>query len=273
MISQKKTKLLILVATHKPCLLPTDDIFVPIHCGRAISRLDSELLDWMRANTIGDDTGENISSLNSYFCELTALYWAWKNYNQLGTPDRIGLCHYRRFFMDLGNEKEITVPVHYLNKTIREQFNRHHNPEELNRAISLLPSQNLRDDIEMYLNQNKGYFFNMFVLPKEVFFEYCEIIFTVLFKLIEICSWKSLSSYQQRMPGFIAERLTGGIIYHLHKARHIPIHETLTIVPIFNSYQLTKYQIGMTAYLSKHISNFPKAYSLFLSAQTHMLNH
>ena len=41
-----------------------------------------------------DNTGENISSQNKEFNELTGLYWMWKNTND----EYIGLSHYRRYF-------------------------------------------------------------------------------------------------------------------------------------------------------------------------------
>ena len=75
----------ILVATHKPYWMPEDKVYVPIHMG---SEGKTDI------GFIGDNTGENISNKNANYCELTGLYWAWKNLQ----ADYIGLCHYRRYF-------------------------------------------------------------------------------------------------------------------------------------------------------------------------------
>ena len=268
-----ETKLKILVATHKPCMLPNESIYFPIHCGRAVTQLNSDLQDWMIEHTQGDDTGDNISELNPYFCELTAIYWAWKNYERLGSPQKIGLCHYRRYFMDFDANSAITAPVHILSKSVAEQFDVNHNPYELQKAINLIEDSEFKNSTMEYLNQKKGYFFNMFILQKEYFFEYCNMLFPLLFRLSENSNWNRLDSYQKRMPGFIAERLTGAYLYHLKMKKNISLHETLPIVPITNTYSILKHQIAITNYLAKTIPQFPRLYAKFLSLQTHVLKH
>ena len=93
----------ILVGYHKPATLLKSDVLVPIHVGRALTsatskdgKMSTEENQWLLNNMIGDDTGDNISAKNREFCELTALYWAWKNYDELGDPPYIGFMQYRR---------------------------------------------------------------------------------------------------------------------------------------------------------------------------------
>ena len=74
--------------THKLFLKPDDPVYIPLHVGRELS----QDLGYM-----GDNTGEHISDLNPYYGELTGLYWIWKNETE---ADIIGICHYRRFFMN-----------------------------------------------------------------------------------------------------------------------------------------------------------------------------
>ena len=108
-MSENGSKIKILVAFHKPYKSLKNNILTPIHVGRDIAFekskdgvISKEDYDWLIENCIGDNTGDNISSLNRYFCEMTALYWAWKNYDKLGNPEYIGLMHYRTYFY-LGN--------------------------------------------------------------------------------------------------------------------------------------------------------------------------
>jgi len=75
----------IIIATHKKYFMPSDDMYLPLHVGKS----GKEELGYQ-----GDNTGDNISLKNANFCELTGLYWAWKNLPN----DYLGLIHYRRFF-------------------------------------------------------------------------------------------------------------------------------------------------------------------------------
>lgn len=96
----KTDYLKIYLVYYKPAPLIKNEIFEPIQGGRAISGTPSrqgtfskEEIAWMNQNMIGDDTGKNISELNRYFSELTALYWIWKNTDS----PFVGMFHYRRF--------------------------------------------------------------------------------------------------------------------------------------------------------------------------------
>ena len=66
--------------------MPEDPVYLPVQAGRAAGT--------PLAGFTGDDSGTNISAKNPHYCELTALYWGWKNLD----ADYLGLVHYRRHF-------------------------------------------------------------------------------------------------------------------------------------------------------------------------------
>lgn len=80
------TTIKIIVAHHKKAPIVSNDSYLPIHVGKKLANIDLGIE--------GDDTGDNISIKNPIYCEMSAMYWAWKNI----TADYIGLCHYRRYF-------------------------------------------------------------------------------------------------------------------------------------------------------------------------------
>lgn len=81
----------IFVISHKPFPASLGKPFAPLYVG-AESQAKSQ-------NDFCDSRGDNISDLNPYFCELTGLYWAWKNWIPgVSADELVGFFHYRRFF-------------------------------------------------------------------------------------------------------------------------------------------------------------------------------
>lgn len=92
----------IYVVTHKDAkLAKLPPCYKIIHAGHASAKNDF--------GYIGDDTGDNISRLNPFLDEVTALYWIWKNTQHTHT----GFVHYRRFLTSKTNQREFR-PGEYL---------------------------------------------------------------------------------------------------------------------------------------------------------------
>lgn len=83
----------LIVATHKKYKMPKDDIYLPIHVGA----YGKDSIGYIR-----DDSGDNISKKNLNYCELTGLYWAWKNLDS----QYLGLVHYRRHYTVMIEDKD-----------------------------------------------------------------------------------------------------------------------------------------------------------------------
>ena len=77
----------ILIACHRQYAVPDGPCYLPVEVGAA---LHTQPIPGFTP----DNTGDNISEKNKNYCELTALYWAWKNLD----ADTSGLVHYRRYF-------------------------------------------------------------------------------------------------------------------------------------------------------------------------------
>lgn len=82
-------ELTLFTVTHKNFLFPQCSFIEPIQVNKQNTGLE--------LGFINDNTGDNISTKNENYCELTALYWIWKNLPNIDA-NYIGLCHYRRYF-------------------------------------------------------------------------------------------------------------------------------------------------------------------------------
>lgn len=82
----KKQKATIYVCYHSLSHQVEDTVFKPIQVGSDQAHFD--------ICELKDNIGQNISSENDQYCEMTAVYWAWKNDKK---SEWIGLMHYRRF--------------------------------------------------------------------------------------------------------------------------------------------------------------------------------
>ena len=210
----------ILVATHKPYKMPDDNMYLPVHVGRAISDSDSPVL----AQYTGDDTGENISYKNKNFCELTALYWAWKNLD----CDYLGIVHYRRHLKGgsgdkwqsvLSSEKakqllEISPVIlpkkrNYFIESTYDQYIHAHNQQDLDKTFEIIAElyPEYLPAWDKVMASTQGHRFNMFVMRKDLAEGYLEWVFNILFRLEAILDISNYSDYDKRVFGFISERL------------------------------------------------------------------
>ena len=217
-------KMVLLIAAHKPYKMPEDKIYCPLHVG-AEGKKDLGFLK--------DNTGKNISAKNPNYCELTGMYWAWKNLK----CDVIGVMHYRRY-LSTRSVDEIKKA-----KTIDEKFRLILNKKQIDSLLKkydvLLPTtkliyknvytkyaqqhyvrdlDNVREIIEKKypkmlkafdetMKEKKYAIGNMCVMKKKLFDEYCEWLFSVFDDLEKVTNMEGYSVLQQRLYGFLSERL------------------------------------------------------------------
>lgn len=68
-----ESKIQTTVASHRGYRVPDDNMHLALHAGKALYNNQN-----LSPTFTGDDTGDNISTLNDYFSELTGLHWFWK---------------------------------------------------------------------------------------------------------------------------------------------------------------------------------------------------
>ena len=209
------------VVTHKE--LPAEYVekfpegYKVIHAGRAIS---ADL------GYLGDNTGDNISHLNPYLNELTALYWMWKNTNH----SIIGLSHYRRFFTEsadsnFSHDKILTAET--AEKILRDYdiiVNPHFgeviqfdnillatNKDATELVSSIIKknlSKNFPDYVEMFdavMNSRFFYKCEMFIARKNIIEAYFKWLFSFIIDTCEEFLKNILENKSMRLVGYFNE--------------------------------------------------------------------
>lgn len=171
-----------------------------------------------------DSSGENISELNPFFCELTGTYWAWKNLK----ADYLGLVHYRRHFSIhpfrrdlkdailkyselkpmLGSVKVFTpCKRHYIIETLASHYSHTHEARHLDVTREII-AEKYPDYIRTFdevIKHRWGYMFNMMIMERELFELYCDWVFDILFELRSRLGESGMSNFNKRYYGRIAE--------------------------------------------------------------------
>lgn len=214
----------IIVAAHKTYRMPEDKIYLPVHVG-AEGKKDENGKE-LNLGYVKDNTGENISVKNNSFCELTGLYWAWKNLEY----DYLGLAHYRRHFMlkkksknpfeNVLNEEEanklaqkykVIVPEKqkYYIETLYSHYKHTHYIETLDKAGEIIGDK-YPEYVRFYnsvVKKRSGHMFNMFIMTKELTDSYCSWLFDILFELENRIGDMKMSAFQGRFYGRVSEIL------------------------------------------------------------------
>ena len=210
---------------------PTNDWIVPVGVG-----------GYTPSNGTTDASGEHISQLNPYYCELTVYYWAWKNCQS----EYVGFYHYRRYLsycISEANSQNCAVQVENMPE-ILDYLKSDAQVERL-RALLLLSDMVIPKketlapcvtaqylqymepapwkaflaclkikyghilDPELYFNSNAYLpIWNILVTRRELFNEYCQDLFQIIHTVFEQIE-APYDTYNNRYPGFLAERFLG----------------------------------------------------------------
>lgn len=198
--------------THKRFAVPPDPMYVPLQVGSALG----PDLGYLR-----DDRGENISSQNGYYSELTGFYWIWKNDRH---SDYIGTCHYRRYLI---NDREkvltkreylalfqtydlVTTKLEVLNNSYRYGFSANHNVAVLDMTGQVIREKypDYAETFQELVNGPKTYYCNMLVTSRALFDEYAAWLFDIFFEVqrrVDLDTGQD--AYHKRVFGFISEFL------------------------------------------------------------------
>lgn len=212
----------IIVATHKKYQMPNEKMYIPMQVGAE----GKEKIE----NFIPDNTGDNISNKNPYFCELTGLYYMWKNLD----ADYLGMVHYRRYFTasnripkeknkkfekvlteeqarELLETSDVILPKkrHYYIESLYSHYEHALYIEPFNETEKIIKEKypEYLTEFKKLYTRKSAHMFNMFIMKKEILDAYCKWLFDILFELEKRIDASKYNSFHSRFYGRISELL------------------------------------------------------------------
>ncbi len=214
----------------QPAGLP--DYVFPLQVGA--SNYDLKIADLL------DNKGENISSKNGNYSELTGLYWIWKNKlcfvgSENGDEGHYyGLAQYRRMLVfsddDLlrlpDNDVDVVLPYPMpYEPNIHAHHERYLKDVDWNALLTAL--KELQPEYAEYfphvLEQQYLYNYNVILAKKPVLREYCEWLFPILERTEELSDPKG-SERSDRYIGYMGETLE--TLYFIKNADRLNVVHT-----------------------------------------------
>lgn len=201
---------------------------IPIQVGAALADI--------RVAECQDSRGENISVKNMNYCELTALYWLWKNRLVLANLDKAdyyGLFHYRRT-LDISdadilrlkeNDVDVILPFPMLHEpSAFEHHTRYVKDSDWDAMCKALEelSPEYAAKIEEVFSEPYLYNYNMLIAKPEVLTEYCEWLFLILERVEELSEPKGWER-SDRYIGYLGENLLT-LYFMCNKDRYKIVH-------------------------------------------------
>lgn len=235
---------MIIVVTHKKTQMRIDDPYQYIAVGGNKNDIQAP---WR------DDVGDNITQKNPNYCELTALYWLWKN--QMANYETVGLCHYRRFFANdifdlvknkpiskkridaLLHQHDIILPNPFRwGITVGEMYYMRGDGKKKDLDVTRDVIEQLYPDylnsFDKVINSNEASYCNMFIVSSELAAEYCEWLFSILFEVEKRVDLSGYTLQESRIFGYISEILLNVWVEHKKlKVKHLPMIKTEDTVP------------------------------------------
>lgn len=215
-------RITVAVAAHKPAPMPTDPMYLPLQVGAV---LHPGACPGFRP----DDEGDSISGLNASYCELTGLYWMWRNCRS----DFKGLVHYRRLLGTRGELRRAPERMDrvvgagelldalapsgfvvgrrrsYYIETVYGHYAHTFDAAHLDACREVLSEMHPEalPAWDRHMAKRSAHICNMLVARADLFDAWCAWLFPVIGELAGRVDSTGLTPFEARWPGRVAERL------------------------------------------------------------------